>query len=116
MQQLLHYCLLVILLNLTCLNYTNIIAQSYNADSLTSNLSTPMEDYDYANTALCMDFLGISDHNHSLAGMDLEDFHTGLMHADAANVDGSFVALYGYEWGVISQGGHVLVYGVPNLI
>ena len=28
----------------------------------------------------------------------------------------SFVAMYGVEWGTISQGGHVMAYGLPGLI
>lgn len=63
-----------------------------------------------------IDFWGISDHNHSGAGMNLPDYHKGVREADSANAEGSFVSLYGMEWGIISTGGHVLVYGIDSLI
>ncbi|MBX7242371.1 MAG: T9SS type A sorting domain-containing protein [Bacteroidia bacterium] len=87
-----------------------------NQDSLLSLCSTPFDDFNYAKNALCFDFLGISDHNHSGAGMQLADYSLGLAEADAANQDGSFVAMYGMEWGVISLGGHVIIYGYNQLI
>jgi len=48
--------------------------------------------------------------------MRLANYARGLRQADSASVDGSFVALYGMEWGVILGGGHVLVYGVDQLL
>ena len=63
-----------------------------------------------------IDYWGISDHNHSGAGMYLPNYHKGVKEADSANADGSFSALYGMEWGIISTGGHVLVYGFDSLI
>lgn len=66
--------------------------------------------------ALHIDFWGISDHNHSSAGMSLPDYQRGVLEADSVNVDGSFCSLYGMEWGVISTGGHVLVYGIDSLV
>ena len=61
-------------------------------------------------------YWGISDHNHSSAGMAKADFYKGVHEADSANEDGVFPTLYGMEWGVISTGGHVLVYGIDSLI
>lgn len=87
-----------------------------NQDSVTSAHSTPAQDYDYAKQSFHMDFLGISDHNHIQAGMQTPgDYHSGVNQATAANTDGTFVSLYGMEWGVISGGGHVLVYGMDSL-
>lgn len=64
-----------------------------------------------------MDFLGVSDHNHYQAGMKTPaDYHAGVIQATEANEDGTFVSLYGMEWGVLSSGGHVLVYGMDSLI
>lgn len=64
-----------------------------------------------------MDYLGISEHNHYLAGMLTPTYyHDGVNQATAANQDGTFVCLYGMEWGVISNGGHVLIYGINDLI
>ena len=75
----------------------------------------PSGDFSYGDTANCMDFLGISEHNHVSAGMQLANWSLGRAQAAAATTP-SFLALYGMEWGVISGGGHVVVYGVPNLL
>ena len=63
-----------------------------------------------------VEFWGISDHNHGSAGMAIVDFHKGVAEADSANADGAFAAFYGVEWGVISTGGHVVIYGIDSLI
>ena len=83
-----------------------------NADDVTK---TPAEDYAFAKTALCMDFLGISEHNHTQAGMHLSSWAPGIAQATAATT-ANFIALHGMEWGVISGGGHVVVYGIDSLI
>ena len=91
-----------------------------NKDSTASGYYTPGDNYGYAKTSYHMDFLGISEHNHYTAsnnpGMHVSDYFKGLYQADTANHNGSFVAMYGIEWGTISQGGHVVTYGVPGLI
>lgn len=87
-----------------------------NQDQATSGHVTPFQNYVYAAASLHFDFLGISEHNHRQAGMVLENYAKGLRQADSATVNGQFVALYGMEWGVISGGGHMLVYGVNDLI
>ncbi len=101
--------------------YGNIHAHSSysdgNQDSQTSMMTTPLQDFNYARQSQHIDFYGISDHNHAQAGMTSPGlYRQGLLQADSANVDGSFVAMYGMEWGVISGGGHVLVYGYDSLI
>ena len=75
----------------------------------------PSGDFSYGDTANCMDFLGISEHNHVSAGMSLPNYALGRSQAAAATTP-SFVAMYGMEWGVISGGGHVVVYGVDKLV
>lgn len=91
-----------------------------NKDSTASGYYTPGDDYNYAKGSYHMDFLGVSDHNHYTAnnnpGMHVADYSRGLYQADTATSNGSFVALYGFEWGTISQGGHIIAYGVPGLI
>ncbi|MGE5521139.1 MAG: T9SS type A sorting domain-containing protein, partial [Candidatus Dadabacteria bacterium] len=77
---------------------------------------TPADDYNYAKDAECMDFLGISEHNHFSSpdnpGNLITTYHQGHVQADAFNATNpGFLALYGMEWGVISGGGHVVVYG-----
>jgi hypothetical protein len=91
-----------------------------NKDSTASGYYYPGDDYRYAKGSYHMDFLGISEHNHYSSvnnpGMHVADYAHGLYQADTANNDGSFVCMYGFEWGVISSGGHVVTYGVPGLI
>jgi trimeric autotransporter adhesin len=77
---------------------------------------TPADDYTYAQTAQCMDYLGISEHNHFSStdnpGNTISNYHLGPVQADNyTSTHTGFVAMYGMEWGVISGGGHVVVYG-----
>jgi trimeric autotransporter adhesin len=76
----------------------------------------PIDDFRYARDARCMDFLGISEHNHSGAGMNIANYPIGFSHAETVNGEvgpngNSIITMWGMEWGVISNGGHVLVYG-----
>lgn len=91
-----------------------------NKDSTASGYYYPGQDYSYAKASYHMDFLGIAEHNHYSSnnnpGMHVAHYSMGLYQADTANNNGTFVAMYGMEWGTISQGGHVVVYGVPQLI
>ena len=77
---------------------------------------TPAIDYNFAKNSLCLDYLGISEHNHFSSpdnpGNTVDSFHQGSVQANNFNnANSNFVALYGMEWGVISGGGHVVVYG-----
>ncbi len=91
-----------------------------NKDSTSSGYYYPGDDYRYVKGSYHMDFLGISEHNHYSSnnnpGMHVDDYSRGLYQADTANNDGTFVCMYGIEYGVISNGGHVVVYGIPGLI
>ena len=96
--------------------FGNLHAHSFYSDGNKDNSSLiPADDYAYAKNSLCMDFLGISEHNHSLAGMNITNWQLGLNQAAAATTS-NFLALYGMEYGVISNGGHVLIYGTNQLI
>jgi len=77
---------------------------------------TPTDAYNYARftAPTPLDFLAVTDHNHAGAGMSLPNYHLGLGQAAAANVDGSFVAIYGQEFG-LSAGGHVIIFEAPTL-
>ena len=87
-----------------------------NKDSLVSGMTTPLQGFNYAKQSTQIDFYGISEHNHYSAGMPSPIYYQkGLADANAATVDGQFVAMYGMEWGVISSGGHMLVYGFDSL-
>ena len=76
---------------------------------------TPADNYNIAMTAQCMDYLGISEHNHYSngdPGNKLATYRQGTLQSDAFSAaNPNFLALYGMEWGVISGGGHVVVYG-----
>ncbi len=91
-----------------------------NKDSTTSGYYYPGQDFYYAKVSFHMDFEGISEHNHYSSlnnpGMHVADYAKGMYQADTANVDGSFVCMFGFEWGIISNGGHVVTYGVPGLV
>jgi len=87
-----------------------------NKDSATSLMTKPIQNFLYAKESLQTDFYGISEHNHEGAGMKAAYyFNQGLRDADSANIDGEFIAMYGMEWGVISSGGHILLYGFDSL-
>lgn len=89
---------------------------------------TPAQAYDYARNTAHLDFLGIEDHNHLFAdactgcsaAQVIQRYHDGLATAATANVDGTFVAFYGMEWGFISNPdfpneGHVGIFESPKL-
>ena len=100
----------------TNIYYGNLHAHSYYSDGNKDNPSyTPSDDFAYAKNSLCLDFLGISEHNHLTAGLNINNWSLGINQANAATTS-TFLALYGMEWGVISNGGHVLVYGTNQLL
>jgi len=77
---------------------------------------TPAQDYAFAKNSLCMDYLGISEHNHfsspNQPGNQVNNYHQGSIQANNfTSTNSNFLAMYGMEWGVISGGGHVVVYG-----
>lgn len=87
----------------------------------------PAEAYAYAR-AHGLDFLMSSEHNHMYDGSDSNNpdadagaaralYQRGLAEAStfrAAHPD--FLALYGMEWGVISQGGHLNIFNSEQLL
>ncbi len=93
----------------------NMHAHSSYSDGNQDAAATPLQDFQFAAASLHSDFLGISEHNHSQAGMSLGNYALGLAQANQATTP-TFVALYGMEWGVISGGGHVLTYAVDKLL
>ncbi len=97
--------------------FGNLHAHSDYSDGNQDNPGfTPFDDYTYAMASQCMDYLGISEHNHFTSnnnpGNRLSTYGLGIAQAtNFTTANPAFVALYGMEWGVISNGGHVLVYG-----
>lgn len=90
-------------------------------DSASTGISKPSGAYTYANASQNFDFLGVSEHNHYSAshnpGFKLPLYQSGLTMANTANQDGTFLALFGMEYGVSSDyNGHVVIYGFNQLI
>lgn len=102
--------------------YGNLHAHSsYSDGNKADGTKTPKDDYEYARDAQCMDFLGISEHNHTGAGMSYPNYALGYNQANLVNLvpggssGNAIVTLWGMEWGVSSSGGgHVLIYGFDN--
>lgn len=90
-----------------------------NQDQNIATYTTPVaRAITFARSSPSMNWLGVSDHNHNEGGlrMSLANWAAGKHEADSVNQDGTFVGMYGQEWGVISGGGHVLVFGTDKLI
>ena len=101
--------------------YGNIHAHTAYSDGTKDNaFATPATAYQYAKSSYHMDFLGIAEHNHysfnNSPGMHIADYGKGLYQADTSNANGDFVCLFGMEYGVIDNGGHLIIYGIPGLI
>lgn len=96
--------------------YGNLHSHSSSSDGNKEDLSKgPIDNYAFAKNSDYMDFLGISEHNHTGAGMNLNKWQPGVNAAQTSST-ADFTALYGMEWGTISGGGHVIVYGIDSLI
>ena len=97
--------------------FGNLHAHSDYSDGNQDNPGfTPQDDYQYAMASQCMNYLGIAEHNHFTSnnnpGNRLITYGLGISQATNFTVaNPGFLALYGMEWGVISNGGHVLIYG-----
>lgn len=92
-----------------------------NQDSIASGISTPAGSYAFAKLSQNFNFLGVSEHNHysnnNNPGFQRQNWSVGINQANAANQDGTFLSLFGMEWGVSSNyNGHVLIYNYPQLI
>lgn len=89
----------------------------YSDGSNDGNAPTPASAYTYVKSSLNMHFLGISEHNHNEStNMSLSNWSGLKTQTAAANQDGTFVCMYGVEWGTISTGGHFLIYEYDSLI
>ncbi len=98
------------------LGFTAYFGNLHSHTGYSDGVQTPTDAYDYArNTAQTpLDFLAVTDHNHSGAGMSLPNYALGLSQAASANSDGNFVAIYGQEWGFAASG-HVNIFEAPVL-
>ncbi len=87
-------------------------------DNVCNGAGSPDCCYTIGNTASFFDFMGISDHNHNEGPiMTPALYASGLSEASTfTSANPGFAALYGMEWGTISTGGHVGIYGVNQLL
>lgn len=84
----------------------------------------PTDAFSYAKSTGSIDFLAVVEHNHLMqeacsactASDVLVRYAGGFDAARNATVAGSFVGLWGMEWGVISGGGHVNIYNQQSLM
>ncbi len=89
-----------------------------DVDNICNGANSPTCCYSDASSAMYFDYMGISDHNHNEGPvMTPAKYASGLNEATAYMVSNpSFVAMYGMEWGTISTGGHINVYGINQLL
>lgn len=115
-------------------SHSNYSDGGYNPSSCSGSYGAgafgPTEAYDYARTQAGLDFWAVTEHNHlmddalkyqtgSVTEATIKQrYQDGLAKAAAATVDGSFVALFGVEFGVLtnSDQGHVIVMESPKFI
>ncbi len=89
----------------------------YSDGNSDGNSATAAQAYAYAKSSQNFHFLGISEHNHNEStNMSLTNWANLKNETAAANQDGTFVCMYGMEWGTISTGGHFLIYEYDSLI
>jgi hypothetical protein len=102
--------------------------------SYSDGSGTPAQAYRHAREVAGLDFLAVTEHNHAQAESGADDRVDGLLIATNPSLytgpqasgllpaarrhteDGRFVALYGQEFSSISQGNHVNVYDVDQVI
>ena len=84
----------------------------------------PADAFAYAKTSGSVDYLAVVEHNHLMQdacttctaeGVKTR-YTNGFTAAQTATVPGSFVGLFGMEWGVISGGGHINIYNQAQLM
>lgn len=84
----------------------------------------PSDAWTYAKSNGDVDFLAVVEHNHLMqeacstcTAQGIKDrYAAGFTNAQSATVNGSFVGLFGMEWGVISGGGHINIYNQSKLM
>jgi hypothetical protein len=95
-----------------------------------SGTFTPADVFSYARNTAGLDFWVVNEHNHLIQDAIATNnppvteakvrqrYQDGLAAANAATVSGSFVAIYGMEWGVTSNTdqGHLTLLETPKLL
>lgn len=92
--------------------YQTYIGDLHNHTSYSDGSGTPALAFAtaYSNGA---DFLAVTDHSHVLTPIEWQNT---INQANAATIDGEFVALAGYEYGQNLGEGHINVYGTTEVI
>ncbi|MFP5389931.1 MAG: CehA/McbA family metallohydrolase [Gammaproteobacteria bacterium] len=103
------------------------LASCKGAQEPQSGAQGPAEAFEYAR-AHGLDLLVASEHNHMYDGSDGTDpaasparakalYQSGLAAASDYNAaHPGFLAVYGMEWGVITNGGHLNIFNAPELL
>jgi hypothetical protein len=100
-----------------------------SGNSYGSGTFAPSDVYNYARNTAGLDFWVVNEHNHLIQDAIATNnppvteakvkqrYQDGLTAANTATVSGSFVAMYGMEWGVSSNSdqGHVTLIETPKL-
>ncbi len=99
------------------LGYQHYYGNLHSHTSYSDGVQTPAQAFAYARNSAPtpLDFLAVTEHNHSGAGMSRASYAPLLAEAAAANDDGAFVAIGGQEWGIIASGGHANLFESPVL-
>ena len=126
----------LVLLAVTVLSLSSISAQElqvflgnlHSHTDYSDGQKKPKNAYKHAQDKATIDFLLISEHNHSAAGEIAGNtaLYTGTSGGSSDQgliptagrfiEDGEFVALYGQEFSTISSGNHINVFDVPEVI
>ena len=105
------------------------VSNCQSGNAYGSGTFTPADVFAYAKNTAELDFWVVNEHNHLIQDAIATNnppvteakvrqrYQDGLNAADAATVNGSFVGLYGMEWGVStnSDQGHVTLIETPAL-
>ena len=103
------------------------LANCKGAQSPQGGAQGPLEAYGYAR-ARGLDVLMASEHNHMYDGSDGANpeasadaakalYQSGLSAAASfSEANPGFLAMYGLEWGVINNGGHLNIFNAPELL
>lgn len=83
----------------------------HNHSNVSDGTGTPAQAYAYARDTAGLDFFSLADHD---SGISSTEWTTIKSAADSYNSDGSFVALWGFEWSSGGNYGHVTVIGTDD--
>ncbi|WP_417914069.1 CehA/McbA family metallohydrolase [Candidatus Electronema sp. JM] len=83
----------------------------HNHSNVSDGTGTPAQAYAYARDTAGLDFFSLADHDSGISSTEWTDLKST---ANSYNNDGSFVALWGFEWSSSGNYGHVTVIGTDD--